>query len=249
MYEDKGYLKINRRFFKHFLWEEKRPLSKAEAWLDLLASARYVDEMKKEVIDGKRCEWGRGQWIASVRFLMKRWNWSSRTRVTTFLSMLQREEMITIDRDFGIQRITIENYEKYNAERKKKTEEFETDSPEYQASLMLYTLIKTRDEKFKQPDLQSWSKHIDLLIRIDNRTVEEIIKVIKFSQEDAFWRCNILSTAKLRKQFSKLLLKEKNGKTTNSSKFRRGDTSVSQIKEELDNAFGEGGQDNTGIFN
>ena len=43
------------------------------------------------------------------------------------------------------------------------------------------------------------------------RTPEEIEKVMRWSQADSFWRCNILSAAKLCDKFDQLTLKMKNG--------------------------------------
>jgi len=68
---------------------------------------------------------------------------------------------------------------------------------------------------------QSWAKHVDRMIRIDGRTPEQIKYIIQWSQKDAFWMGNILSTAKLREKFDTLVLrvkemkqkKEENGKS------------------------------------
>jgi len=42
------------------------------------------------------------------------------------------------------------------------------------------------------------------MFRKDERTPEEVETIIRFSQEDSFWRSNILSTAKLREKFDQL---------------------------------------------
>ena len=85
--------------------------------------------------------------------------------------------------------------------------DFSIDSKEYKLSKLLYDLILLRNPKHKEPKLQSWSKHIDLMIRIDKRDVDEIEHIIKWSQKDEFWQDNILSTNKLRKQYDQLYLK------------------------------------------
>ena len=43
-------------------------------------------------------------------------------------------------------------------------------------------------------------------MRIDKYTKDEIRQVIDFSQDDSFWKTNILSAEKLRKQMQRLLL-------------------------------------------
>jgi len=67
--------------------------------------------------------------------------------------------------------------------------------------LIVARLPKSRASRAK---LDVWGKHIDKLIRIDGRTVDEIEAVVRFSQADPFWCSNILSTAKLRAKFDTL---------------------------------------------
>jgi hypothetical protein len=98
---------------------------------------------------------------------------------------------------------------------------FSLDSPEIQLSKLLYSLMLENNPKAKKPNFQSWAKHIDLLIRIDKRTQNEIEEVIKWSQRDSFWSQNILSTKKLRDKFDQLWLKMKGG-NSNGSKRRPG---------------------------
>ena len=81
------------------------------------------------------------------------------------------------------------------------------DTIQYIMSQLLCDLIKSRRNNFKKPDLQAWSKHIDLMIRIDKRDPKEIRQVIKWCQADSFWCTNILSTKKLRGQFDQLTIK------------------------------------------
>ncbi len=45
------------------------------------------------------------------------------------------------------------------------------------------------------------------MIRLDSRKPDRIEKVIRWSQQDSFWQSNILSVAKLRKQFDVLELR------------------------------------------
>ncbi len=70
----------------------------------------------------------------------------------------------------------------------------------------LFARIKENDSKMNQPNLENWATHIDRLIRLDNRSPEDIRRVIDWCQSDDFWRSNILCTEKLRKQFQALWL-------------------------------------------
>ncbi len=74
-------------------------------------------------------------------------------------------------------------------------------------SQFLFDEILKRRPNLKKPNLKTWAKDIDLMIRVDKRDPKEIEKVIEWCQADEFWQDNILSTAKLRKQFDQLALK------------------------------------------
>jgi len=64
--------------------------------------------------------------------------------------------------------------------------------------------------------LKTWISPIRLMITADGISVQNIKKVGDFLTRDDFWKQNILSTAKLRKQFNQLILKA-NGNTKNKS--------------------------------
>ncbi|HEX2867828.1 MAG TPA: hypothetical protein VHO03_12340 [Ignavibacteriales bacterium] len=103
---------------------------------------------------------------------------------------------------------TIEKqYQNNNKKVKNVKKEYSPDSIEFRLSGYLFSLIKKRSGKYKPPDFNKWGIHIERMIKIDNRTPQEIAEVIKWSQEDPFWQNNILSTETLRKQFDKLYLK------------------------------------------
>ena len=115
MIEEKpGYIPIFRKFFNHYLWEESREFSKAEAWIDCIQMARYTESKKKKLMGGNLIEWGYGQFPASVRFLKERWGWGSNTKVENFLSLLESDDMIKIEKGQGQNVITLCNYSSYD---------------------------------------------------------------------------------------------------------------------------------------
>jgi hypothetical protein len=59
----------------------------------------------------------------------------------------------------------------------------------------------------KQPFVSDkWYADIDKLHRLDGRSYEQIESAIRWCQDDSFWRGNILSPAKLRKQYDAMRL-------------------------------------------
>ena len=110
-------------------------------------------------------------------------------------------------------------------ESKEKNKTLCPNSFEIRTSRLLFGLIRQRDPKIREPDFKKWADHINRLIRIDQRTEDEIEKVVQWCQADPFWQNNILSTEKLRKQFSQLFMKmsniggNENGRTTSPTAF------------------------------
>lgn len=80
---------------------------------------------------------------------------------------------------------------------------------EFQLSLDLLEKIKINNPSFKEPNLQKWSDDIRLMMDRDKRTEEQIKYLIDWCQNDSFWKANILSPAKLRKQFDALAAQAK----------------------------------------
>lgn len=73
-----------------------------------------------------------------------------------------------------------------------------------------YLLEAIRSHKADAADgAEGWAKDIDLAIRIDRRTPEQLRAVIDFAHRgrDLFWRPNLLSGAKLRKHFDAIAIK------------------------------------------
>lgn len=112
---DEGFLRLSRRFFSNEMWKVAREFSECEAWLDLIQSARFeaTDKAYSELIGGREISYTRGQYPASISFLMKRWQWSEK-KVRYFLSKLKRKGMITTCNKQGMTVITLCNYDEYN---------------------------------------------------------------------------------------------------------------------------------------
>lgn len=111
-----NFIPINRKLFKHEFWQEQRPYSRFEAWLDLLVTARFDNTQGRMVIGCTTVRWNRGQLVASTRYLGERWRWG-KTKVANFLNWLKNEKMIVSSTAEGTLQtiITICNYDTYNA--------------------------------------------------------------------------------------------------------------------------------------
>ena len=68
---------------------------------------------------------------------------------------------------------------------------------------MLHNKIKSNDTSpyTSKPNLQSWSQEIDIMIKKDNISDEDIFEAILYTQENDFWKNIILNPQKLRHNF------------------------------------------------
>lgn len=105
-----GFFKLQRRFFSHALWEEEREFSRAEAFLDLLQLAAYAHN--KKIVKGSLITLKPGELCGSERYLSGRWKWSAK-KVRTYLTLLEADGMIDVQKKREGSIITLCNYSKY----------------------------------------------------------------------------------------------------------------------------------------
>lgn len=94
-----------------------------------------------------------------------------------------------------------------------------------------FNLILVNNPKAKQPDFQIWAKQIDVMMRNDKRTEEDVRRVIAWSQQDSFWMGNILSPKSLRKQFDALMVKMQTQRTNIQPQQTYSNPFLARLKE------------------
>ena len=102
-----GWIKLNKRIRKHWLWEHPEYL---QAWIDMLMMANWQD--RKKLFKMELHEIKRGEFPASIRKLSTRWNWSI-GKTQRFLNLLKSDTMIDTLTDTGYTVVKIVNYEQY----------------------------------------------------------------------------------------------------------------------------------------
>ncbi len=82
---------------------------------------------------------------------------------------------------------------------------FDDDSIPMRLALHLKREILSQDPNTRVPDnLTNWATEADRMIRLDKRDPQEAANLMTWAQNDHFWRANILSMGKFRKQYDKL---------------------------------------------
>jgi hypothetical protein len=129
-----GFLLLWRKYFDHPYWAEKRVYSRAEAWLDCWGNMAAYDPYVK-IMAGIRIPLERGQFIASERFLEKRWGWS-RGKVRRFLAKcLNDGELVRVTPMNGVCSVnepdggTIYSVVKYDVYQPRSTNDSTNDGP------------------------------------------------------------------------------------------------------------------------
>lgn len=125
----------------------------------------------------------------------------------------------------------ITNTEITNKKNSSRKRVYDESSIHYQLAYMLYEKILQDDSSFKLPNMDSWSDHIRLMMERDNRTKEHIEYLINWSQNNAFWKSNILSTKKLREKATTLIRQIKAEYTPSSNQRRQGNGRTEIVPE------------------
>ena len=102
------------------------------------------------------------------------------------------------------------NSDKSQATRHHTQQKFADDSVEMQLAMHLFAKIKENNPDHKEltdSQKQKWADSIRLMIERDNRSPKQIKNMVDWCQADSFWKTNILSTAKLRKQYDAMKVK------------------------------------------
>lgn len=93
--------------------------------------------------------------------------------------------------------------------QKNAPEPLSEDSEPHRLAVLMRDTLKINVPTLKEPNLQQWARSFDVALRNDERMTEPhfVAEVIKWACSDNFWRANIQSPDKLRKQFDQLTAK------------------------------------------
>lgn len=104
-----GWISVHRQIQDHWLWKDK-PFDRRSAWIDMLLLANH--DNNKFLLGNELVEIERGSFITSELKLMDRWGWG-KTKLRSFLELLQNDGMIIKKSDNKKTAITIVNYSEY----------------------------------------------------------------------------------------------------------------------------------------
>jgi uncharacterized protein YdaU (DUF1376 family) len=108
----------------------------------------------------------------------------------------------------------------------KKTSEKKFTDDDMKTAEFIFQKILELNPKHKPPNMDKWANMIRLMREQDKRTHEEICSLFTWANQDDFWKTNILSPEKLRKQWDSLVIKRGQGKTERKSSNEDFDSKV-----------------------
>jgi hypothetical protein len=93
---------------------------------------------------------------------------------------------------------------------------FDKTTEQYKLALFMRDCVLANLPKAKVPEptpegLRRWAYDIDLMVRIDHRSPDEIRQLIDWAHRDPFWKANILSPGKLREKWDTLVAHKQRG--------------------------------------
>lgn len=155
----KGYVAVHRKLFRTGHWlapTKKNPQSRQGAWIDLIQLAQYQD------YDHGSVDLGRGEFVASLGWLAKRWCWK-RAKVQRFLNRAICDTMLDTLTDTPYGRVyRVVKYDSYQDSEKeirysqRDTERYKTDTapiPEQEQTTNKTAVVgvKTKARKTELP--------------------------------------------------------------------------------------------------
>lgn len=239
--DNQGWIKLHRKIKESPLYKDLNSKQR-DILINLLLEVNH--KSKKWIFKGEEFEVKAGQMITSLESIA---NMCAKDvtvqNVRTCLLKLEKYGFLTNKSTNQNRLITIVNWALYQNEeekqqanqqavnkqlttnknvRMKEDNIYVETSNEYRLAKYLFELIRKNNPTYKEPNLQTWAKHIDYMIRIDKRKVEDIELVIEWCQSDKFWYKNILSTKKLREKYDQLFIqmKPKEKQSNSLEKFK-----------------------------
>ncbi|HJF54415.1 MAG TPA: hypothetical protein K8W06_04625 [Limosilactobacillus coleohominis] len=104
------------------------------------------------------------------------------------------------------------NEKKAEPEQKAKRE-YDHQSEPYRLAKELKTGIMANNpdhRKITESQLQSWADDMRKMLELDKRSYSQVSNMISWCQRDDFWKTNILSASKLRKQYDQMRVRAMN---------------------------------------
>ena len=224
-----GFITIHRQLMESAVYKDSHAV---HLWLHLLLKANHKEN--EFIMNGKLITVKRGQ-ILTGRKALSAETGIQESKITRLLSLFEKMQMIEQQTNNRNRLVTVLSYDKFQAGeqqvnntrttgeqlvntnnnvnnennvnnvnkplKKKFTED------DMKAAQFIFDGVLKLNPNSKKPNMDSWADTVRLMRESDKKDHAEICRVFRWANTDIFWKSNILSPAKLRKQFDSLTVK------------------------------------------
>ncbi|MFD2133311.1 Replication protein O [Pseudogracilibacillus auburnensis] len=235
-----GWIKLHRELINKPIWTESSPEQKA-ILITLLLMANHDEkqwEWKGKKYVAKPGQFvtslnsivkmaGIGISIRNVRTALHRFEKygfltnesTNRNRLITIVNwgVFQEKEVLptkkaTSDRQTDDKQLTTNKNVRMKECKNNNNKRHKFEICDMRLAELFFNKIRENNPSHRKPNLNKWANDIRLMRERDKRTEEQIEYLIDWTQTHEFWHANILSPAKLRKQFDTLVMQVKRDK-------------------------------------
>ena len=114
----------------------------------------------------------------------------------------ETQETLTVD-------YTVDYTVKKKTTRNSAKAKYDEASPYYLLAKELFNLIKRNNNEAKEPNYQTWANEFRKLIELDKVSIANAKTIIQWSQQNDFWKGNILSAKAFRDKYDRLKVQSK----------------------------------------
>ena len=114
----------------------------------------------------------------------------------------ETQETLTVD-------YTVDYTVKKKTTRNSAKAKYDEASPYYLLAKELFNLIKRNNNEAKEPNYQTWADEFRKLVEIDGVSANNAKIVMQWTQQNDFWKGNILSAKKFREKYAQLKVQSK----------------------------------------
>lgn len=191
-----AFIKIDRKFFNSKYWKQKRTFAQAEAWIDLVQTARFEAEPETMLLaNGREVNIKRGEIFASLRYLSLRWGWGvDKTR--RFIDACIKDGSLARRIEQGESVLTLLNYEAYNPAPKQNQTVTSTATKHRPVQTKEYKELKEVTPSIPLSSDEEWKTNYDVYLK----QLREAFKSIKKNtgwlakQEEFYPKVDILKS-------------------------------------------------------
>ena len=141
--QEQGWIKLHRKIRENYLWNEK-PFDKCRAWIDIILSANHED--RTILFNGHRLDIRKGSYLTSINKLAENWGWS-KNKVSRFLCLLERDDMIYKNSTHNSTLITVVKYDDFQCQRDTKRDSNESTNEYTDETLTRHRRITNKNDK------------------------------------------------------------------------------------------------------